>query len=148
MSKVTFPDGSLRDITPVNKSQQLNDYVAQERANGINVDTQAYGAAFDQAAAGSTNDIAPTDATTNNPLTAGLSLLFQDPGSFFSTLVSGDASSVPNNEVQTAATQPLSDVLPSLPDINLPGLPGTVITVLAIGTIAILGIAYIAHKAL
>lgn len=70
----------------------------------------------------------------NSAFVTGLNLLFKDPTAFFNTLTSNDASSVPNEEVKSAAEKPVSQNLPTIP---------TWVKVVIIGSIGIVGLALI-----
>lgn len=89
--------------------------------------------------AGNPQPVKATPVAPNSSFKTGLNLLLDDPGSFFQTLFSSDASSVSNAAVKSAAETPTLDRLPSLP-------PASAWITIGVITLAIGATAFLIHE--
>lgn len=89
--------------------------------------------------AGNPQQVKAVPVAPNSSFKTGLNLLLDDPGSFFQTLFSSDASSVSDTAVKAAAEKPTSDRLPSLP-------PTSAWITIGVITLAVGATAFLIHE--
>lgn len=160
MAKVTFPDGSTRNVTPTTKLNDLQDYLNQSRAAGRNIDFNAEASAFDElAGAGPATSYQPGGG---NAFFAGLEELFNSPGDFANDAASSATLGVLPSSATFVPTSPGggNSFLAGLEELAqkpgqfvsdlVPSLPGSATVLIGLGLVVagIFGVAYIAHKAL
>jgi hypothetical protein len=154
VGKATFPDGSVREVTPANKQAQLSDYMAQSQAAGRNVDVQGTSSAFDQLAGGPpAASMSTYQPGGGSSFFAGLEELFNKPTDAVKDATGiGTATYVPDRpgggsnflagleETATAPHKALGDLWDSLPTGPKLYVAGGLIVA------GIVGLAYLAHK--
>lgn len=158
MAKVTYPDGSTRNVTAASKTNDLQDYIDQSRAAGRSVDVSATAGAFDQLAGGGPAGTFPSAGSSYQPgggngFFAGLEELFNKPSDFAKDATGiGTATYLPTspgggNAFLAGAEELFQKPRQFLDDLGVPS-SATLIVMLALGVAAIGGVAYIAHKVL
>lgn len=121
-----FADGGTPDTSGGSLSSSGGDF-----GPGISTPAAGNNIVF----AGGPQQVKVTPVAPNSSFTTGLNLLFSNPSAFINTLFSDNADSVPNADVQRAATTPLKDNLPTIP---------TWVKLTLIGGVAVLGLGVIA----